>query len=198
MFTGIVADVADVLDSKASDKGLILSISRPHEWTDLELGESVATNGACLTVAGLREESYEVELMPETLSKTSFGRSVPDTVNLERSLRAGDRLSGHFVQGHIDDIGKVAKIDRSDGYKVYISMKKEFVKFVIPKGSIAVDGVSLTVAGVNDCEFSIALIPYTLNHTTIGKLQAGDHVNLEFDMIGKYIVNNYKSRMVNT
>ena len=189
MFTGIITSVADVKTQAKTAAGLKLTIAKPAAWKDLQLGESVATEGVCLTVAKIGGDSYECELVPETLRKTAFGIKVPAKVNLERALAAGDRFSGHFVQGHVDGVGTVKKISKKTGYELEISFDPTHQNLVIPKGSITVNGVSLTVADVGDSSFRVALVPHTLKQTTLGAAKTGDKVNLEFDMIGKYIVN---------
>jgi riboflavin synthase len=125
--------------------------------------------------------------MPETLEKTSFGSAVPDKVNVERALRADERFSGHFVQGHVDATGRVKAIDTNDGYRISFEFASDFADYIIPKGSITIDGVSLTVVDATADSLSVALIPFTLEHTTLDSLHEGSVVNLEFDMIGKYV-----------
>lgn len=187
MFTGIITDVTRVTPGKMKDGILKLAFKKPSGWTDLEIGESVATNGACLTVTAIRDDEYDCELMHETLDKTSFGVKVPEKVNLERSLSLKDRLSGHFVQGHVDNVGKVTEVSQTNGYELSVEFPKKYTNLVISKGSITIDGISLTVAKCTDTTLTVALIPHTLERTTIGTLKAGDTVNLEFDMLGKYI-----------
>lgn len=189
MFTGIIAHVTDVTDQQETPAGLRLVFKKPTDWKDLQLGESIATDGVCLTVAKVESGSYECELVPETLNKTSFGVKVPVRVNLERSLAAGERFGGHFVQGHVDGVGVVEAVDKKNGYELQISFGSVGKNLIIPKGSITVNGVSLTVAGIDGSSFRVALVPHTLKHTTLGTLKKGDKVNLEFDMIGKYILN---------
>ena len=187
MFTGIITDTAKITGHKRSKKGLRLTFQKPASWDDLALGKSIATNGVCLTVAKIRANEYDCFLVPETLAKTSFGVKLPKTVNLERSLSVKDRFGGHFVQGHVDGVGKVSKIDTSGEHRLYVDFDVDKQELVISKGSITIDGVSLTVAEIQGANFSVAIIPHTLEQTTLGSLKAGDVVNLEFDMIGKYI-----------
>lgn len=188
MFTGIITHMTEVVGNQKGAEGLTLSFKRPADWRDIELGESIATNGACLTVAAIRDDEYDCYLMQETLDKTAFGQKLPESVNLERSLRAGDRFGGHFVQGHVDCVGAVSAIDTTDGHRLSVDFPKENRQYVIYKGSITIDGVALTVTELQGNTLSVALIPHTLEHTTLGKLAPGDSVNLEFDMIGKYVV----------
>lgn len=187
MFTGIITHTTPITAHKAADDGLTITFARPKDWDDITLGESIATDGVCLTVAGLRDNSYDCFLMHETLAKTSFGSKIPDKVNLERSLSVNDRFGGHFVQGHVDGLGLVTKVQKGDDYRIYVEFPTQFAELVIYKGSITINGVSLTVASVEDNTLSVALIPHTLEHTTLGILKKGDNVNLEFDVIGKYV-----------
>ncbi len=191
MFTGIITNTTTVAGSNKSANGVTLTFKRPDEWNDLLLGESIATDGVCLTVAAIHTDSYDCFLMSETLAKTSFGKAIPKTVNLERSLSASDRLGGHFVQGHVDSTGTVQDIDRTDGYRVSVRFPADFTDLVVYKGSITINGVSLTVASVDTNVVSVALIPHTLQHTTLGKLKVGDIVNIEFDIISKYVAKMY-------
>lgn len=194
MFTGIVTHTTSVKSTKSDATGLTMRFIKPRGWDDLTLGESINTNGACLTVAAIRSKEYECFLMPETLKKTSFGRTVPSEVNLERALGVGERFGGHFVQGHVDGVGTVKKIDTSDGWRLYIEFPEEFRELVVPKGSIAINGVSMTIAELDGNVLAVAVIPHTLEHTTLDSLLIDDAVNLEFDMIGKYTVSLMKIR----
>lgn len=186
MFTGIISQTTKVENAAKVSGSLKITFKRPKQWTDLVLGESVAVNGTCLTVEELADEAFICSLMPETLAKTTFGGQVPTMVNLERSLKAGDRISGHLVQGHVDCAGEVVSVSKANDYRITIGFPAKYKNLVIEKGSIAVDGVSLTVAEVWDNSFDVALVPYTLQHTTLGQLKVGDKVNLEFDMLSKY------------
>lgn len=190
MFTGIISDTSAVRLTKSDATGSTLTFARPPSWTDLQQGESINTNGICLTVAALREKEYDCVLVPETLTRTSFGKKLPKTVNLERALLINSRLDGHFVQGHVDTIGEVSAIDTKDGQSLSITFDPVHRKLVVEKGSITIDGVALTITAVTDNSLSVALIPHTLEHTTLGTLTVGDLVNLEFDIIGKYILNS--------
>ncbi len=194
MFTGIITHTTDVSAKRDDKGGMIMTLQRPNEWTDLELGESIAANGACLTVSQLRTDSYDCYLMPETLAKTSFGTTIPKQVNLERSLSAKDRFGGHFVQGHVDGVGTVSKIVQTPDYAITINFPPEFSELVIYKGSITINGVSLTVSATQRHSLTVSLIPHTLEHTTLSSLQVGDSVNLEFDMIGKYVAKIMEAR----
>ncbi len=187
MFTGIITAKAKVLSQTKVKAGLEVNFARPKGWDDLVLGESIAVNGVCLTVASMTNDTWTALLMPETLSVTAFKDGLPNEVNLERAMPIGERLSGHIVQGHVDGVGEVAKIDKTDGYVISVEFSKDNASLVIYKGSITVNGVSLTVTECTNSSLSVALIPHTLEHTTLGLLKQGSLVNLEFDVIGKYV-----------
>lgn len=189
MFTGIITATTAVSGSHKNENGLELVLKKPTDWTDLVVGESISTNGVCLTVASMSEDTYTVFLIPETLAKTTFGKCVPLQVNLERALQMQDRLGGHFVQGHVDTKGTIVGIDSSDGYIIEVNYPEKFKPLVIPKGSITVDGIALTVVSTKDNVLRVAIIPHTLQNTTIHALKLDDYVNLEFDLLGKYVVN---------
>lgn len=194
MFTGIITDVVPVLKTTEEKGGVTLTFKKPGGWTDLELGESVATNGVCLTVTAIRDGEYDSFAMPETLTISAFGDGLPKQVNLERSLSAKDRFGGHFVQGHVDGVGEVIKVEPGEDYRLSVSFPPENAPLVMYKGSITINGVSLTIAEAADNVLTVALIPHTLEHTTLHSLKLGDKVNLEFDMIGKYIENILEKR----
>lgn len=189
MFTGIITEVMPVLKTTRENGGVTLTFQKPLSWTDLELGESVATNGVCLTVTAIRDKEYDCFAMPETLNISAFGAGIPKKVNLERSLNAKDRFGGHFVQGHVDGVGEVVKVEPGEDYRLSVAFPPENAPLVMYKGSITINGASLTVAEASDDTLTVALIPHTLEHTTLQYLKEGDKVNLEFDMIGKYIAN---------
>lgn len=194
MFTGIITEVAAVVKTRQDEGGVTLTLKKPGGWTDLEPGESVATDGVCLTVTDIRDNEYDTFAMPETLNVSAFGAGIPKAVNLERSLSVKDRFGGHFVQGHVDGVGEVVTIETGDDYRLSIRFPADGAPLVMHKGSITINGVSLTVAEVADDVLTVALIPHTLEHTTLGALKTGDKVNLEFDMIGKYIENILSKR----
>lgn len=187
MFTGIITDTTKIVEQHKTADGLELVFSRPKSWSDLVLGESIATNGVCLTVSGMNDNTYSCVLIPETLRVSTFGKNVPKQVNLERALKIGDRLSGHIVQGHVDGIGKVVAIDDNEKYEISIAVDPDSSRFVVYKGSVTVNGVSLTVASVKDNVFTVALVPHTLQLTALGEIKVGDVVNIEFDTIAKYV-----------
>lgn len=189
MFTGIVEEVGEVVDLVHNEDVVVLTV-RGAVAVDVGHGDSVAVNGCCLTAVRPRGSGeLRVELVPETLKRTSLGALRPGSrVNLERALPAGGRLDGHIVQGHVDGIGTL--VGRTPGERsdeVRFSLPSELSRYVVEKGSIAVDGVSLTVAAVHPDRFGVALIPTTLADTNLGALQPGDPVNLEVDVIAKYV-----------
>lgn len=189
MFTGIIEHMGTVRAIAPTAAGMRLSIDLGHLATDLRDGESVAVEGVCLTAAARSGSIVSFDVVPETLSRTSLGRLVPGArVNLERSLRVGDRLGGHFVQGHVDATGTVARIELVGGVgELEVATPPGFCDLLIEKGSVAIAGVSLTVVKVWKDRFTVALIPFTLSHTTLGSLRVGDVVNLEADLIGKWV-----------
>jgi riboflavin synthase len=189
MFTGIIETTAKILDHQHTAGLLTLTIERPTDW-DIKRGQSISVSGVCLTVEAFDTESFSVKLMQETLNKTSFGTSLPTVVNLERAMLATGRFEGHVVQGHVDITGTVAEIIRTPGsVEIQFQFPPEFDHLIVPKGSIAINGVSLTVVAVTSGTFTVALIPHTLEVTTFCNLKESDIVNLEFDIMGKYILN---------
>lgn len=187
MFTGIIKEVAPVISAARQDGSLIIEIQTPKGWA-LSPGDSVATNGVCLTVKQVNPASYTAELMAETLKRTSFGTTVPKRVNLELPMRLSDRLDGHLVQGHVDNTGTVLAVEAAGNPRLYtISFPARYAAQIVEKGSITVDGVSLTVVKLDGDQFTVSLVEYTLTHTTLQDKAIGDTVNLEFDMIAKYV-----------
>lgn len=191
MFTGIVKDIGAIAGIRSQGTSLRLTVryGNEHEFNDLAIDESVAINGACQTVVAFGDKTFDVDTIEETLKKTTLGSLAPGApVNLERALRPSDRLGGHFVQGHVDCVGTVLGVyDLGGSREIRIGFPEEFQPFIVPVGSIAVDGVSLTVANVRNDSFTVAIIPYTFENTTINNLRDGERVNLEFDILGKYI-----------
>jgi riboflavin synthase len=188
MFTGIVTEVGKVVDVRRGADRLAFRIEVDYE--DLVEGESIAVSGACLTVVSCGESWFEVEAIVTTRGRTWFGDlEVGDEVNLERALKVDDRLGGHFVQGHVDAVGEVVRTrTEADALLLDVSVPDEIDELTVPHGSIAIDGVSLTVNATPEPKVvQVALIPYTLEHTTLGNLKVGDKVHLEGDMIGKFV-----------
>lgn len=189
MFSGLVEANSDVLSILEEPGGLRLTIARPASFDDLQLGDSIAIQGCCLTVVGCDRASMSFQAGRETLSRTTLGKLREGSrVNLERSLKLGDRLGGHLVSGHIDGLGSVERrIDEAEWSDIYFKAPANLLRQMASKGSIAVEGVSLTLVEVTDSCFSVALIPHTLSHTTLGELKIGDPVNLETDLLAKYV-----------
>jgi riboflavin synthase len=188
MFTGIVTAVGTVGRAERTADGLELTIASPY--SDLALGESVAVDGACLTIQAKNSASFTSHVIRTSLDRTRFAEYAPgQRVNLERALRAGDRMGGHLVQGHVDGVGRVERVlDRDDARILDLRVPEEVARVSIPLGSITVDGVSLTVnAKPEPGIIQISLIPFTLQHTTLGDRRVGDRVHLEADTIGKYV-----------
>ncbi len=192
MFTGIIETTGRVQAVRKTAKGMRLEVERP--WR-VPAGASVAVSGVCLTA--LEGKGLAFDVIPETLSRTTLGKLRPGLpVNLERALAAGARLDGHVVQGHVDGTGVVESMSRKGGaVTLTIRIPPAFENEMVPKGSIAVDGVSLTVVDVDDGRFSVALIPETLRRTTLGRLRKGDRVNLETDVLAKYARKKRDSRI---
>jgi riboflavin synthase len=189
MFTGIVEELGVVEALVDQGDAVRLTVRGPHVTLDAGLGDSIAVNGCCLTVAERDQETFTADVMRETLEKTSLGALAPgDRVNLERAVTPQTRLGGHIVQGHVDGTGQVLSRTPSEHWEVVaISLPTDIARYLVPKGSITVDGVSLTVVDVTPHGFTVSLIPETLARTTLGLKQAGDPVNLEVDVIAKYV-----------
>jgi riboflavin synthase len=185
MFTGIVLEVGAV----ASFDGGRLVLAAPETAASAAIGDSVSVAGVCLTVVEAEEGRLSFDVVPETLSRTALGRLAPgDVLNVEPSLRVGDRLGGHVVQGHVDGVGRVRSITPDgDSRRMWVDAPPAVLSYCIEKGSIAVDGVSLTVAAFDEEGFEVALIPHTLAVTTLGRLEQGDEINLEADVLGKVV-----------
>ncbi len=189
MFTGLVERLGTVRSITADGPGTLLHIEEPTISTDLPIGASVAVNGVCLTVITREDPVFSFQAGPETLRLTNLGELRADMrVNLERALRVGDRLGGHIVQGHVDGVGTIARRERQGEWEsIWFDCPPDLARQMIRKGSITVDGVSLTLVDVTPTQFSVALIPHTLAVTTLGFKQPGDKVNLEIDMFAKYV-----------
>lgn len=189
MFTGIVEEIGVIERVTKGAQSAALSIAAKLIFDDLQLGDSVAVNGVCLTVSQLAKNSFNADVMHETLRRSSLGSlGSGSRVNLERALRADGRLGGHIVSGHIDGLGTITGIRRDDNALWYtVKAPQQIIKYVVQKGSIAIDGVSLTVAELSRDTFSVSLIPHTAGHTIMAEKAVGDRVNLENDIISKYV-----------
>jgi riboflavin synthase len=189
MFTGIVAEVGMIVSSAPAAAGTRLEIQCAHILERLAPGDSVNVNGACLTVLARESRSFAVELVPETLARTTLGRlREGDQVNLEAAATPERALAGHIVQGHIDGTTALeARVSEGAGARLRFALPAALARYVVEKGFVALDGVSLTVASLSDSGFEVALIPYTAARTTLGRLREGDLVNIEVDIIGKYV-----------
>ena len=188
MFTGLVEAVGELIDRTVTSGGCRLRIATSLT-PELAMGDSLAVNGVCLTVVAATEGTIAADVGPETLRVTTLGSLPPGSVvNLERPLRADGRFGGHFVQGHVDGVGHIADL-RPEAEFLWLtaSFPRELSPFLIMKGSVAVDGISLTVAGLAADRFDIQVVPYTLEHTNLGRARIGDPVNLECDIVGKYV-----------
>ncbi len=190
MFTGIIQAVGAVkaLENKSAD--VLIKIETPDDFKNIELGESIAVNGTCLTAIEVLEKGFSANLSSETLKKTSL-RDIRanSNVNLERSLTPQTKMSGHFVMGHVDEVGSIIEIKKQEGQTLFrFKHSQNMASYIVEKGSVAIDGISLTVFDCRDNCFSVAVIPFTLNHTNLKDRKIGDKVNLECDMIGKYVV----------
>ncbi len=188
MFTGIIEDLGIIKNLEVEGENLNITV-QTSITSELKIDQSVAHNGVCLTVVSIDKNNYMVTAIKETLDKTNLGNlKLGDLVNIERAMKLGDRLDGHIVQGHVDQTAKCISIKEEDGSWVFtFKYDKRLSNITIEKGSITVNGVSLTVVNSKIDEFSVAIIPYTYEHTTFKTLKSGDTVNLEFDVIGKYV-----------
>jgi riboflavin synthase len=189
VFTGIVREVGHVAALDGGDDGLQLTVEAPATAPGIEVGGSVAIDGCCLTAESVTAPRLVFRAVPETLRRTTLGRlGEGDAVNVEPALRAGEPLGGHLVQGHVDGVGQVRSLTpEGDGRRLVVEADGSILRYCVEKGSITVAGVSLTVAGLADDAFAVALVPHTLDATTLGSLAAGDEVNLEVDVLAKYV-----------
>ena len=189
MFTGLIEEVGTVVAMRASDGGARLQIAAPRTAKEARSGESIAVNGCCLTLTSRRGDRLTFDLLKETIARTNLNRLRKNSqVNLEAALRADGRLGGHFIQGHIDCVSPIVAFGKSgEDFRLEIELPREFAHYVASKGSIAINGISLTISEVLPKSFAVWIIPYTKRHTNLDRARAGDLVNLEFDIIAKYV-----------
>jgi riboflavin synthase alpha subunit len=189
VFTGIVRERGRVTRADGGPDGLALELEAPETAALSAVGDSVSVAGACLTVTSAADGRMSFHAVPETMERSSLGRLRPGAdVNLEPALRAGEPLGGHYVQGHVDAVGAVRSLDpEGQGARLWVDAPAEILRYCVDKGSITVEGVSLTIAGLDDDGFAVALVPHTLEATTLGDVAPGDSVNLEADVLAKYV-----------
>ena len=189
MFTGIIRELGRVAALDGGADGVRLVVAAPETAVRSAIGDSVALDGVCLTVTAVEDGRLSFDAVPETLRRSTLGRlTVGGTLNVEPALRAGEPLGGHVVQGHVDGVGTVrSRETEGDGLRLWLDAPSDVLRLCVPKGSIAVQGVSLTVADVDEAGFAVALVPHTLAATTLGELDVGAEVNLEADVLGKYV-----------
>jgi riboflavin synthase alpha subunit len=188
VFTGIVRELGRVVSAQGNGGGVRLRVQAGETASTAAPGDSVSVNGCCLTVTAVADGALEFDAVPETLARTTLGGLDQGAeVNLEPALRAGEPLGGHFVQGHVDGRGRVAALEREgDGAQLRLELGAGLLRYCVEKGSMAIDGVSLTIAALRDDGVELALVPFTLEHTTLARLRAGDEVNVEVDLLAKY------------
>jgi riboflavin synthase len=189
VFTGIVRERGRVAAVEGVDVAAHLLIEAPGTSARLAVGDSVSIDGCCLTATAVSDGSFSVTAVSESLSRTTLGQLEPgDEVNLETATRAGEPLGGHYVQGHVDGVGRIASLaPEEEGARMWVEAPRELLRYCVEKGSIAVGGVSLTISALRDGAFEVALVPHTLAETTFGRLTEGDEVNLEVDVLAKYV-----------
>ncbi len=189
MFTGIIGEIGVVRRADSAKGSRLFRISAPKSVKGLRVNDSVAVNGVCLTVTGRSGAAFETTAVEETLAKTTLSRiAAGSRVNLELPVRLNERLGGHLVLGHVDLVGSISGVEKRRGSTMYeIAIPQEYMKYVIPVGSVALDGISLTIAEVKADGFAVSIIPHTTKKTIAGTYKAGDVVNVEFDLVGKYI-----------
>lgn len=189
MFTGLIEEVGSVTSVQEHGGGLDITVSARVVMDDLSVGDSIAIQGVCQTVVARGQDWFRVIAVEETLSKTTFKMlAIGSPVNLERALLPTRRLGGHFVQGHVETIGRIASFEQRDSsWELWVECPEEYLRFVIPLGSIALDGISLTIARVHESQFMVAIIPHTFENTTLRYRRSGDWVNLEFDILAKFV-----------
>lgn len=189
MFTGIIEEIGTVKNIVKGSRSIKLAIAAKKVLENTNLGDSIAVNGVCLTVTALGRDGFTADVMPESMSKTNMGALKPgDRVNLERALTLASRLGGHIVSGHIDGTGEIIAMEKDDNaVRVTLTSVPKVMKYIVPEGSVALDGVSLTVAQLGENDFTVSLIPHTAQVTTLLDKKVGDRLNIENDVVGKYV-----------
>jgi riboflavin synthase alpha subunit len=189
VFTGIVRERGTLVVADATETGMRLVVEAPTTASETVIGDSVSVDGVCLTATDVADGRVTFDAVPETLSRTTLGRlDEGDEINVEPALRAGEPLGGHYVQGHVDGVGRVRALDREgESLRVRIEAPAELLRYCVEKGSVAVQGVSLTIAELHDDAFAVALVPHTLEVTTLGTVALGDELNIEVDVLAKYV-----------
>ena len=195
MFGGIIEAIGRIHSCGNAPGGKTLTVTARGYWGDVAIGASIAIDGVCLTVTSANDDSATFDVITETLRRSTLDDLRPgDRVNLQKSLAVGDRIDGHFIQGHVDAVGTVARVEQSASEsQLWFSIDADAIKYMIPKGSVAIDGMSLTIADVRDGLFSVALIPTTLEQTTIGHKKVNARVNIETDILARIVINYMKS-----
>jgi riboflavin synthase len=189
MFTGIVRELGSVVEADEAGGGRTLVVRAPATAARTGLGDSVAVNGCCLTATAVDADTITFHAVPETIARTTLGALAPgDSVNLESAVRAGEELGGHYVQGHVDAVGRIQSVEaEGEGLRVFIEAPEDVLRYCVEKGSVTVDGVSLTIAELAEGAFAVALVPHTLEATTLSDLRPAQRVNLEADVLAKYV-----------
>lgn len=200
MFTGLVEETGQIRSVRRAGRSLHLTVGARTVLEGMRQGDSIAVNGVCLTVVRFDPGSFTADVMPETYEKTSLGSLTPGSaVNLERTMAVGDRFGGHIVQGHVDGIGRITALEQDEiAWLVTVAAPAELLRFMVPKGSVAIDGISLTVVDVTDQHFRVSLIPHTWAVTSMKERRPGDPVNLEVDILAKYVERMLTARFAET
>lgn len=194
MFSGIVRNIGQVIEITGQDSSKKIKVSSPNVFSECQIGDSIAVNGVCLTATSLTKNTCEFDLASETLRRTSLNELKTDSkLHLELSLKLGDKIDGHFVYGHVDEVGKVANIIREgETWKFIFEISNNIVKYLAPKGSITIDGVSLTLGEICENTFSVYIVPHTYQNTLFISYQIGSKVNIEIDPIARYVINSLR------
>ncbi len=196
MFTGIVEEIGRIESVQQAGESIVMQIAASTVLKDVHLGDSIAINGVCLTVTSFTDAAFSVDVMPETFRATGLRHLGPNSsVNLERAMAANGRFGGHFVSGHVDGVGKITRVENIDNAVYYdIAIPRTLLLYFVEKGSVSIDGTSLTIFGLGEDTLTISLIPHTVEETVLGNKRVGDLVNIECDMLGKYIMKYLEQR----